>query len=641
MSHAFTVPIPRTREPFVNTPLLSLGPGEDGSERFWIATYNRMNGATGVLVTEDGRHRLFRFGARHAGFESACQEDADTLWLCGNLSCIIRLHLPSGDFEEFSTGGPNCGIFKGMAFDPRTRKLFAAGSMAGKAYAFSFDTKRRVAARCFEKISVSRNMCGSFPNGDGSWSIVMALPGASVLVWDPRRDSVREHVIAKPGGPRPGFVGAPVRDGRGRVYFSRLGWYDPDSRRITPQRPAPRRETSWFARREDTAWGADVRDEDVEVLRWRMKTGEVDVLCRIPDCQHHNVNLTASGKVVAVNMFGVFHRFDARTGGLECARPLPVTGMGQIDCLCRIDKRRLLGTPYISQRFWQLDLKTGKGVDLGRAAPRAGEILQTARLNRKVYMAAYYGGELVEYDPERPVSFPENPRVVASPPDGMRPVALAHDGRVIHYACNKHYGGLGAVLTRYDTRTAQATWADDPLGRRQVLSLWRAPRTDSLYAGSAVHGDTYSCSPAETTALFGRFDAGSLKLREAVEAPRGVTRAHIAGPLDAGRFLVVTQTDAGERRWGALAMNPLAAPEAGALRELPVACPPIYAGKPGFFVYVVARKRVELWDMRRERRVRVVFRIPRAWPLSYRCVIEDNALHLAFPRRILVVEGLL
>lgn len=34
------VPIPSGRDPFVNTPLLALGPGEDGSERFWISTWN-------------------------------------------------------------------------------------------------------------------------------------------------------------------------------------------------------------------------------------------------------------------------------------------------------------------------------------------------------------------------------------------------------------------------------------------------------------------------------------------------------------------------------------------------------------------------------------------------------------------------
>ena len=34
------VPIPPGRDPFVNTPLLALGPGADGAERFWISTWN-------------------------------------------------------------------------------------------------------------------------------------------------------------------------------------------------------------------------------------------------------------------------------------------------------------------------------------------------------------------------------------------------------------------------------------------------------------------------------------------------------------------------------------------------------------------------------------------------------------------------
>ena len=55
------IPVPRTRDPFVNTPLRSVGPGADGVERFWISTWNSTSGCLAALVTEDGRHRIYRF----------------------------------------------------------------------------------------------------------------------------------------------------------------------------------------------------------------------------------------------------------------------------------------------------------------------------------------------------------------------------------------------------------------------------------------------------------------------------------------------------------------------------------------------------------------------------------------------------
>jgi len=33
-------PIPKGRDPFVNTPLLPLGPDDRGRQRFWISSYN-------------------------------------------------------------------------------------------------------------------------------------------------------------------------------------------------------------------------------------------------------------------------------------------------------------------------------------------------------------------------------------------------------------------------------------------------------------------------------------------------------------------------------------------------------------------------------------------------------------------------
>jgi len=91
------VDIPRCRDPFINsmlTPVCS-EPGEP--QRFWISTWNEVDGCTGALVDETGAFRLYRFAEpRRGGFYSVVPEDLDTLWLWGDLTEVVRLSLSSG-----------------------------------------------------------------------------------------------------------------------------------------------------------------------------------------------------------------------------------------------------------------------------------------------------------------------------------------------------------------------------------------------------------------------------------------------------------------------------------------------------------------------------------------------------------------
>lgn len=52
------VPIPATRDPFINTPLLRLTDGDTGEPRYWISSWNSVSGTTGALVTESGVERI-------------------------------------------------------------------------------------------------------------------------------------------------------------------------------------------------------------------------------------------------------------------------------------------------------------------------------------------------------------------------------------------------------------------------------------------------------------------------------------------------------------------------------------------------------------------------------------------------------
>ncbi|MHB0935766.1 MAG: NHL repeat-containing protein [Armatimonadota bacterium] len=603
------VPIPKGRDPFVNTPLISLGPGEDGTERLWISTWNSNAGTLAALVTEDGRHRIYRF-PDHPGFYSAAQEDADTLWLCGWLNKVVRLTLSTGKYETFDTGGPSALVFQGMVLDHATGKLFAAAfpQQSMKTTAFSFDFRNRKPVAVHEVDCLAHYMRCHFPNGDGTYSVVLNCPGEALAIWDPRRETVETLVYAEHLDTEILNLGTTYKligDDAGRRYFPNLGWYRPASR-LFEDGPRPVREMTWFARRGNRAWGVNYENAKLTVGVWDFATGAVRDLCTIPDSQLHNVNLTASGKIMAVNLYGEFFRFDGETGTLEMTRRLPTDSWGHVDCLLRIDEDRLLGTPFITQRFWQVNIRTGEGMDCGRACPGVGEVLRTWKIGKLMYMASYTGAELVEYDPDVHPHFPENPRVVADPPHGMRPVAAADDGRNIYYTCSTEYGTLGSTLTKYDTKTGLAQYALRPLGNQQIWSLCYDKAAHALVCATTMHSDCRSCPPTDELCYFAVLDPDTLQPRARVAAPLGTEGARILGSLGKGRYLCACELADG-RKLFTLDIAGMTVPELADMQEPPKGCGAIApTDHSGRFVLHIGR-RLELWDMNRRKRLRVLF----------------------------------
>lgn len=577
------VPIPKTREPFINTPLLPLGDG-----RFWISSVNRTVGTLGVVVTMEGQCRVYNFEPRHSSFYGAAAENPNTLWLCGDLSRVVRLDLRTGNYEEFSTGAPEYLVFQGLVLDPATGKLFGAAAKG----AFSFDFRTRKPVKVYPPVGPDRYSRFSLPNSDGTYSVGMEIPEASLLRWDPVAETLTQQ---------------PVKSLRGRL----LGL-----------EKLPEREMTWFARRGEEVWGI-APTSTVHV--WDGQT--VRELAVLPDCSEHNLAL-AGDKLIAVTRYGEFRRYDAQTGALEISKRLPTDAVGHVDCLVRIDKDRLLGTPFITQRFWEVNLRTKQGRDCGKAAPGGGEILQTWRLGGKIYMAAYTGGELVEYDPTLPANFPENPRVVADPPQGMRPVAAANDGRHIFYSCSAPYGTLGSVLTKYDTKTGIATYRVNPLPDQQIQSLWYDKPTNCLIAGTTTQADCESAPAKSDRCFFARINADDLSVIDQIPAQPGTTIARVLGPMGRSRYLCTCFGVEG-RPVFVLDLKTWARQDLvySGLR-------PLATGKPGWFIRNI-RGQIELWDMRRERCERVLFKNF----TGYRILVENESVYLCFPTEIVVLDG--
>lgn len=642
------VDIPRCRDPFINNLLAPVGQEPGAPERFWITTWNSVEGCTGALVDETGAHRLYHFREPvHGGFYSIVAEDLDTLWLWGSLTEVTRLSLRTGKYESFPTGGPWGLVFHGMAYDPATGKLLAvANTFKGNGpTAISFDTRRREPARIYDHVALDWCLQGHFANGDGTYTVVTDCPGTSLLQWDPEAETIEVNRLYEEVDlhkqMETGSHHRLVRDEDGLVYFPSRGWYDPLRRRFTRGGPRPDREMTWFDRYGECFVGVTYSDGDGIVGLWDRATGKVREVARCNDSGLLNMNTTASGKLLSVSLYGELTRRDLPTGRLEVSRLLPAEAIQHTDCLRLIDRDRLLGTPFITQRFWEVNLKTGKGYDCGRAAPGGGEILQTWRLGGKIYMAEYGGGRLVEYDPQVHPHFPENPRVVANPAVTNRPIAAADDGRCLYYSCSAPYGHLGSTVTRYDTVTGLYQAAVNPIPDQRIVSLAYDRRFKRLLAATHFDADCQSCPATSDRCYFAALSAQDLTVTAQLEAPQGTAAAQVLGRGRRGQWLCRLRGsfDRGGERVPDILLTltgePLELEPIENAWTVPAGwgaiCP---TTTPGLYVVQVGRN-LELWNLARKKLVKALSRRG----AGRRLMMDEDTIFLLGDKDILIIEG--
>ncbi|MGW3951901.1 hypothetical protein ACWEKM_13375 [Streptomyces sp. NPDC004752] len=634
------LPIPRTRDPFINTPLLALAHGDGVPRRYWISTWNAASGSTGALVDEHGNARVYRFEPPHSGFYSAAQVDDDTLMLCGDLSRVVRLTLSSGAVDVYETGAPPGLVFKGMACDPVSGKLYAAALGSGARSSLSFDYRNGVTAAIHTDVTPDHYTKASFANGDGTYTIAVGSPGLTLLRWDPATDSVEALALQRQEPPVldwSHFQGLDrlIDDGQGRMFLPGWGWYDPKQRKIVDG-PDPQIDMTWFGRIDETAWGVRSDGSHAEVARWNIKTGEISQVCSIPDLAGEGIVLSDNGKIVAVNIYGDFFQFDGWSGALEMTLRLPTDAGGLVYHLRRVDHDRLLGAPFITQRFWELRLSDGTSADLGRAAPGAGEVKLSWSIGGKIYFAAYVGGVLTAYSPDERAAFPENPRVVAATPNGMRPTAGTDDGTRLFFACSHSYGQLGCTLTRYDTATGRAGYRDDPLPGLAIRTLLWDAGTSSLLAGTSIDGDNMSAPRALERPAIVRVDPESMLPIERYDLDGPADEVSLVGRISDDSYLCVAHLGLGQKRWFTFSAAAPAMPGVSDMSPLPEGSGDFIAtSRPGMFIRATGG-RFDLWDMRDGRLVATLYEGTDV----DRCFTQDNTVYLATHREIILIEPL-
>ncbi|MEA4823788.1 MAG: hypothetical protein VB111_06730 [Clostridiaceae bacterium] len=541
-----TYRIPSTCSPFVNTPLIPAGCIPDTREpRYWCSTWNSNDGCVGALVTPSGSSHIYRFEklpgsyCAGSGFYSACIVDPDTLWLSGDAAHLARLTLSTGAVEWFDTGAPGSLVFAGMQYDPATGKLCYSTFTPPCETTVMFDTRACRTKRIVENAGNWSTSHIGFPNGDGTYSVGfcdMPTHTTTLFCWNPADDSFTQRIAVSSDPHSKVLI-----DARGLVYLPGAGWYD-GRRNALVDGPRPSEEKTWFVGDQDAAFGADATG----IYRWDYATGSVTRLFTVPDGSSIMTERLPNGGFLSLTIYGELLRFDV-DGSLLLKRKLNSDAVGATDCLLRLPNGDLLGTPFITQRFWVIDAATGVGRDLGRASPGGGEVLQVWTSGGKAYMASYTEGVLTEYDPALGGSFPENPRVVAAPPESMRPVCAAQDGTRLFYISNHHYGLLGCEATRYDTATGEAFYRRDLFCKHAVRSLFFDPALHLLLGGTTYEADCGTAVPQSDENYLFLMHPDTLEITEKLVLPSGTRRADVLGPLSGTIYAVLLHIPDGYR----------------------------------------------------------------------------------------------
>ncbi len=196
---------------------------------------------------------------------------------------------------------------------------------------------------------------------------------------------------------------------------------------------------------------------------------------------------------------------------------LEATGLLPAHALCVAPKaRKMVGAPFINQRFWTIDLETDEGEDQGRAAPGGGQINQILwdPITSRFMLSSYTSCSITTYDPIKETRWPENPSVLASARDHgqMRPMALVHDGAHLWMATSPNYGTLGGALCRVDPQTGHIDVWRNIVPEQKLTALIADPIQNRIYFSTEIFADCNSAPSTATTARLISFCTETLKV---------------------------------------------------------------------------------------------------------------------------------
>lgn len=230
MAHVKKFPVPATRDPFCNTPLIHAGyDPKTGEERYWTSSCNVNVGCLGVLLTPSGKPRIYPIQKNGQGPAGCCgysvvMPDNDTLWFYANLRFPVRLTLSTGEYEYVDMGAEvgQGSVFAGAQYDKATHKILALACVDGILTGVSFDIVNRKVAKIYRNFTKATLANGGFANGDGTYTVRFTTGYSSLYRWDPIRETLEEKCAVDERITATGFS-QNIRDERGFVYIPYMG----------------------------------------------------------------------------------------------------------------------------------------------------------------------------------------------------------------------------------------------------------------------------------------------------------------------------------------------------------------------------------------------------------------------------------
>ncbi|MEG2571071.1 MAG: hypothetical protein RSA70_06525, partial [Clostridia bacterium] len=364
--------IPPSRDPFANASLVRAGNDADtGHERFWDSTWNSHSGAIGVLVSPQDDARVYRFDPKRAefGFYGARYGGDDIMWMSGFLDEVIALDLKTGETTHYPTGLPHALSSAGFCFDETTGKILSSTfcQVDHTRKAFIFDTNTRKIVKRFQNLPVSGNqLAASIRLRDGSFLGAYVVPKLELVRWYPERDEI-EIVSGALSLDEIEWSYTLTARADGAVYIPQHGWFNPQENCIAAGALAPS-EATWFGTRGTKMYGLECTRGGNAILReWDTESGSVRAIYEIPDCGSSACCMTRDGQIACIGRYGHFIIIEPDSGALLRRETLESDSVGELDCIYRADNNTLIATPFITQRFLQIDMKSGRGYDMGRA----------------------------------------------------------------------------------------------------------------------------------------------------------------------------------------------------------------------------------------------------------------------------------
>jgi streptogramin lyase len=174
--------------------------------------------------------------------------------------------------------------------------------------------------------------------------------------------------------------------------------------------------------------------------------------------------------------------------------PIPIEASPRPMHWIRTDNHgKLWGGPHFGQTIFSVDLKSGKSTNTGIVCNAGGEVYDAAFKDGKIYLVAYVGGDIVQYDPSQPWAQLEgkNPKTIAhlTTQGYIRPVGgivVAPDGK-LYSGWMASYGTFGGAIAITDTQSGKTTLIKNPLGKQAISGL--AVDEKCIYAGTILEGN--------------------------------------------------------------------------------------------------------------------------------------------------------